>query len=94
MNQTVLLPPDDLYPVEITSCQDEPSVPARPAPDQPRPPEAVAGYITDLRGAWADCHDDVKATALRKDLYQERFKDLSKPKVFRKNGLLSWVPFT
>lgn len=68
-------------------------MPARPAPGQPRPPEAVAGYIGELRSAWADCHDDVQATKKRKDLYVERYEENAKAPIFRKTGFLGWVPF-
>ncbi len=88
----MLLAPNDLYPAEITECQGEPAVPQRPGPGQPRDPKAVATYIGDLRGAWADCHDDVAATAKRKALYEERYEDAKKAPIFRKRGALSWVP--
>jgi hypothetical protein len=31
-----LLPPDNLYPKALTFCADDPKVPTRPAPGQPR----------------------------------------------------------
>lgn len=65
--------PDDLYPTALTACQDEPKVPSRPAPGQPRPDAVKGQYIKDLRGAWADCHDTVAATKTRKDLYQHQY---------------------
>lgn len=71
---TVLLSPDSLYPDSITECRDEPVVPARPAPGQPRLDEDKAAYDRDLHGAWADCHDTVGETKKRKADYAEQYK--------------------
>lgn len=72
-----MLSPDSLYPEAITSCADEPAVPARPAPvngvQQPRSDKDKANYTNALHGAWADCHDTVAATKERKDLYTQQF---------------------
>lgn len=68
-----LLPPDDLYPPAITACAPEPAVPARPAPDKPRPDAVKGQYIIDLRAAGADCRDTVAATADRKGRYQQQY---------------------
>jgi hypothetical protein len=71
---TGLLSPDSLYPSAITACADEPKVPARPAPDQPRTDPAKAEYTKGLHDAWADCHDTVAATAARKAAYAKQFE--------------------
>lgn len=70
-----MLNPDDLYPQELTTCADEPTVPPRPAPDQPRSDEDKATYTKDLRGAWADCHDTVNSVGVRKGLYKQQYDD-------------------
>jgi len=74
-----MLPPDDLYPTELTSCADEPKVPARPAPGVARDPTSVAYYIGDLRNAWADCHDDVDGIRDRKQRYAAQYKEQQRP---------------
>jgi len=71
--QTGLLSPDDLYPAEFTTCAAEPKVPERPAPGVPRTDEAKAEYTKDLRGAWADCSDDVAGIKDRKARYQVQY---------------------
>jgi hypothetical protein len=76
---TGLLPPDSLYPKAITSCQDEPPVPPRPAPGQPRSDADKATYTNNLHGAWADCHDTVDATAKRKADYQAQYDAATAP---------------
>lgn len=86
-----MLPPDDLYPTELTQCADEPKVPARPAPGAPRDPTSVSYYIGDLRNAWADCHDDVAAIKDRKDRYSEQYQDQQRSPVER--GLRRLWPF-
>lgn len=71
--QSGLLSPDDLYPSELTTCASEPAVPARPAPGQPRTDEQKAGYIKDMRAAWADCSDDVAGIKDRKERYKVQY---------------------
>lgn len=78
-----MLSPDSLYPDSITSCRDEPVVPARPAPGLPRLDEDKANYDRDLHGAWADCHDTVGETAKRKADYAEQYRRATQPAVRR-----------
>jgi len=73
--QTGLLSPDDLYPVELTTCAPEPKVPERPAPGQPRPDDVKAGYVKDLRAAWGDCSDDVAGIKDRKARYAVQYEN-------------------
>lgn len=75
--------PNSLYPDSITSCRDEPVVPARPAPGLPRSDEDKARYSSALHGAWADCHDTVAATAQRKADYADRYRRETEPTVRR-----------
>ena len=49
-------------------------MPARPAPGQPRDPEAQAGYVSDLHGVAVDCRDDVTGMRERKEAYRERYE--------------------
>lgn len=72
-----MLSPDALYPAAITSCQGEPTVPARPPALsgvlQPRTDADKAQYTSDLHDAWADCHDTVAAAAQRRAAYQVQY---------------------
>jgi hypothetical protein len=72
-SRTVLLDPDALYPVELTSCAAEPAVPPRPGPGLARTDEAKAEYTRDLRQAWGDCHDTVAGVADRKARYKLQY---------------------
>lgn len=74
-----MLSPDSLYPAAITSCADEPAVPPRPAPGQPRPDEVKAQYTGDLRAAFVDCKDTVGATAKRKADYAAQYQAATEP---------------
>ncbi len=58
--------PEALIPHELTVCQDAPTVPARPAPGQPRGDDVVSGYIAGLQGAYQDCKDTVASIAARR----------------------------
>lgn len=86
-----MLPPDDLYPAELTSCADEPTVPPRPAPGVRRDPTDVSYYIGDLRNAWADCKDDVNGIKDRKERYAKQYRDEQRSPLER--GLRSLWPF-
>lgn len=70
--------PDDLYPPTLMVCAEEPVVPARPSPTAPRDETAKANYVTDLRGAWGDCHDDVSGIKDRKARYAEQYDQAQK----------------
>jgi hypothetical protein len=67
--------PDDLYPVSITECADEPEVPYRPAPDQPRDDREKAQYVKDLHAAYVDCHDSVEEAKNRKADWQKQYDE-------------------
>lgn len=58
----------------LTTCADEPTVPVRPAPDQPRTDAQRAAYLKDLHGAWGDCHDTVGSWAERRKLYEAQYQ--------------------
>lgn len=70
--------PDDLYPPTLMVCAPEPAVPARPNATAPRDDTAKATYVTDLRGAWADCSDDVSGIKDRKARYAEQYDQANK----------------
>ena len=61
--------PDAIYPVEMVRCADEPAVPPRPAPDQPRTETDKAQFLADVRAAGADCRDTVSQWYARRERY-------------------------
>lgn len=68
-----LIPPENLYPKVLTTCADDPKVPARPAPGQPRTDSAKADYLKNLHSAFNDCHDTVGGWADRRALYVKQY---------------------
>lgn len=81
------LDPEGLIPKALTTCEDAPAVPARPADGSARSDTAVAGYIVDLRGAYKDCKGTVAAIAQRRD-------DLDKQAAKARGGVHFHIPFT
>jgi hypothetical protein len=73
-----LLPPENLYPKILTTCADDPKVPPRPAPGQPRTDGAKADYLKNLHGAFQDCHDTVGGWADRRALYVKQYNTQTK----------------
>lgn len=69
-----LIPPDDLYPISLTRCSDEPRLTARADPTMPRTEREKASYIKELRGALFDCHDKVDGWADRRERYVKQYE--------------------
>ena len=67
--QATLPNPDSLYPVEMTTCADEPAVPPRPQPGEARSETVKAGYVAELRAFGVDCKDTVDAWHARRERY-------------------------
>lgn len=61
--------PDALYPIEMTRCAEDPPVPDRPSPEEPRSETVKAQYVANLRAAGEDCRDTVADWASRRDRY-------------------------
>ncbi len=61
--------PDALYPIEMVKCADEPAVPPRPAPDEPRTEAQKGQFLADVREAGADCRDTVSQWYDRRERY-------------------------
>lgn len=69
-----MIAPEDLYPKALTTCADEPNVPARPAAGKPRSDTDHATYLKNMRDAYLDCHDTVGGWADRRARYVKQYE--------------------
>lgn len=53
---------------------DEPAVPPRPGPGEPRSDDVKSEYVGQLRAAGTDCRDTVAETRERKAAYTARYE--------------------